>query len=145
MRLLVVMVCLATLGCADVYRVFTADPPAFDNRSQYPDQFFLRLWAEVEALAGVDISLEGVAVTIHEDAGDFEDACPDVEGLGCSDPARIEIMGGVGTNFVDVGTEVAHQLGHMHLSGDGRHAHAEWFGEGGVVEQARALLVAGAQ
>jgi hypothetical protein len=141
------VIALALTGCYDVYKALHHDHPSFDNRSQYPDQFFLHVWAETEALAKTDVSLSGMSVVVHEDAGDFADACPDIEGLGCSDADNINIRGSVGTNAIDVGTEVAHQLGHTHFwkteDGDGRHSHAEWFGNSGFVEQMRELLEAG--
>jgi hypothetical protein len=137
-----VICALLLTGCRALLMTM-ANPPTFENHSAYPDQFFRQVWAETELLCGADISLDGIAVIVHEDAGAFYDACVDIEGLGCSDVDSINILGAVGTNAIDVGTEVAHQLGHVHLGGDGRHSHVEWFGEGGVVEQLRAMIVSG--
>lgn len=142
-------------GCWDFHKVIEAlhhDPPTFDNRSQYPDGLFYKVWGELESLSQTDISEQGITAIVYEDLGEFEDACPDVtEGLGCSDPYNIHIYGGVGTDFLDVGTAAAHQLAHLHFyqrsdgnDGDGRHAHGEWWGEGGYVDLIHSLIEAGA-
>ncbi len=142
-RAIVLALAAPLLGCHEFYKALHRDSPAFDNRSAYPDGYFLYVWSETEAYAGVDIPLDGVLVTIHESAAEFEDACPDVYRLGCHTATNIDIRGSVGTNFTEVGTEVAHQLGHMRLmqeGGDGAHRHAEWWDEGGIVDQVHALL-----
>ena len=149
MRRLVFIALLTTLGCADVYKALHADPPVFDNRSKYDRGFFLQVWAETERIACTDIPLDGVTVIIHDDWAEFADACPDIRGWGCSDPYTMHILGAVGTNAIDVGAMVAHQLGHIALSRtdegfDGRHARADWFGADGIEAKIRSLIETGA-
>lgn len=143
-----ILVALSLCGCHEFYRALHQDTPAFDNRSAYPDGYFLYVWSETETYAGVDIPLKGVVVTIHESIAEYRDACPDIDRIGCHTGTSVDIYGAVGTSFLQVGTEVAHQLGHMRFmqeGGDGRHAHAEWWSEGGIVDQVHTLLEGGVQ
>lgn len=151
MRYLAITFSLLTLHCHDVYKAFASlheEPPSIINLSEYPDGLFYKVWSELETTAQVDISLDGMTATVHGDRARFEDACPDVEGLGCSDYDNLNVYGGVGTDFLDVGTETAHQLGHLyfyhtHGGSDGRHAHADWWDDGGYVDLIHHLIEAG--
>lgn len=93
MRYLALITLLLT-GCADVHKVWAAlhaDPPTFDNRSQYPDGLFFKVWSELEAEAQINISLDGKTAIVYEDLGEFEDACPEVDDLGCGDEDNVHI------------------------------------------------------
>ncbi len=124
-------------------------PPvaSFTNDSAYPDKLFEQGWALTEMLSNEDIDLSEFDVHIYEDEAAFRNACPDVDGLGCTDGhSKLAILGAVGTDFPSVGRAVAHQLGHIFLYQttrdiDGSHNHAEWFGEAGYEAQVYLYLL----
>jgi hypothetical protein len=123
-------------------------PTILINDSAYPSGYFHEVWAETENAARVDIKLDGFLVHVYgEDKAAFDRACPEPEGLGCTNAtSKISILAPVGTNAVEVGATVAHMLGHVALEQHGgdpdwSHEHQEWFGPGGVVEQIQALIL----
>lgn len=126
---------------------FPKPPTHFINDSAYPDGLFYQGWALVEQLSQADIDLTDFTVHVYEDEDAFHNACPDVDGLGCTDGEHhIDILGKVGTNFPGVGRATAHMLGHVFYKQttddiDGAHKHLEWFGETGYEVQVYIYLL----
>ncbi len=123
-------------------------PTVLINDSAYPSGYFREVWAETEVAANVDISLEGYIIHVFgEDVAAFERACPEPEGLGCTNAtSKISILAGVGTNAGEVGGAVAHMLGHVHYQAEGDdpdwdHEHTDWFGPGGIVDKIEAMIL----
>jgi hypothetical protein len=114
---------------------------SFQNDSAFPDGLFQQALMATEIASETNIILKDVHIHIYEDEQAFDDACPDIDGLGCTDGrSQFSVLGSFGHNFPEVSYAVAHQLGHIHYytlfeNMDGAHRHTEWFGEGGVVEK----------
>src|SRR5882757_1732617 len=102
---------IACSGCADLLGA-----PTFINDSAFPAGYFHETWAQVEELAQADIPIQGMTIHVYENEAEFQDVCPDVGGLGCNpDSKHLYLLGSFGYSAVEVLTEAAHQLGHLHF------------------------------